>query len=382
MSTEAHLAQGPRRLLMTTDAVGGVWDYSLELCAALAQAQVEVVLAVLGPGPTQSQYEAASVHPNIELVAKPGRLEWMEDPWTDVDAAGRWLLGLSDTRMVDMVHLNDYAHGVLPFAVPRLVVGHSCVLSWWKAVKGEGAPATWDIYRQRVRAGLHAAQAVVAPSRSMAAALLSLYRPRCGVRVIHNGRTPGSWQPGAAKQPFILSAGRLWDEAKNVGRLVRVARELPWPVKVAGALARGKDDIPQTPSPPPSATNVHWLGKLSTAAMAEQFGQAAIYALPARYEPFGLSVLEAALAGCALVLGDIPSLRELWAGAASFVAPDDEQGLCRVLRGLIANPARRQEQGRMARRRALRFSPGAMVDAYLAVYRGLGAQEQPGACAS
>ena len=34
--------------------------------------------------------------------------------------------------------------------------------------------------------------------------------------------------------------------------------------------------------------------------------------LPARYEPFGLSILEAALSGCALVLGDLPSLRELW----------------------------------------------------------------------
>ena len=54
---------------------------------------------------------------------------------------------------------------------------------------------------------------------------------------------------------------------------------------------------------------------------------AAIYALPARYEPFRLEVLEAAAPGCALVLGDIASLRELWDGAALFVAPDDDRAL-------------------------------------------------------
>ena len=54
------------------------------------------------------------------------------------------------------------------------------------------------------------------------------------------------------------------------------------------------------------------LGKLPAAEMKLWFAHAAIYCLPARYEPFGLSVLEAGLSGCALVLGDIPSLREIW----------------------------------------------------------------------
>ena len=44
-----------------------------------------------------------------------------------------------------------------------------------------------------------------------------------------------------------------------------------------------------------------------------------IFVSVSRYEPFGLAVLEAAHAGCALVLSDIPTFRELWQGAASFV---------------------------------------------------------------
>jgi glycosyltransferase involved in cell wall biosynthesis len=102
--------------------------------------------------------------------------------------------------------------------------------------------------------------------------------------------------------------------------------------------------------------------------MAEQFARAAVYALPARYEPFGQSVLEAALAGCALVLGDIPSLRELWEGVALFVPPDDAATLRAALESLIRDPSLRGTLAMDARRRALARSPERMARGYLRVY--------------
>jgi glycosyltransferase involved in cell wall biosynthesis len=102
--------------------------------------------------------------------------------------------------------------------------------------------------------------------------------------------------------------------------------------------------------------------------MAEQFARAAVYALPARYEPFGQSVLEAALAGCALVLGDIPSLRELWDGVALFVSPDDPAALRAALESLIRDPSLRDTLAMDARRRALACSPERMARGYLRVY--------------
>ncbi|HEX8375447.1 MAG TPA: hypothetical protein VF606_09745, partial [Geminicoccaceae bacterium] len=42
-----------RHVLMTTDAVGGVWTYSLDLAAALATRGVRTTLAVLGPAPDE-----------------------------------------------------------------------------------------------------------------------------------------------------------------------------------------------------------------------------------------------------------------------------------------------------------------------------------------
>jgi glycosyltransferase involved in cell wall biosynthesis len=93
--------------------------------------------------------------------------------------------------------------------------------------------------------------------------------------------------------------------------------------------------------------------------------------MPARYEPFGLSILEAGLSECALVLGDIPSLREGWEGAAVFVAPEDREGLRAAIGRLIDHPAQRAELGRRARERGREFTAARMVDGYRRLYEGL-----------
>ncbi|HEX8375042.1 MAG TPA: glycosyltransferase, partial [Geminicoccaceae bacterium] len=92
---------------------------------------------------------------------------------------------------------------------------------------------------------------------------------------------------------------------------------------------------------------------------------------PARYEPFGLAVLEAAASGCALVLGDILSLRELWGGAARFVSRNEPDALRRALLDLIGNEAARERLGAAARERARAFTRDRMVEGYLEVYAGL-----------
>jgi glycosyltransferase involved in cell wall biosynthesis len=99
--------------------------------------------------------------------------------------------------------------------------------------------------------------------------------------------------------------------------------------------------------------------------------------MPARYEPFGLSVLEAALAGCALVLGDIPSLREVWTDAAFFVPPNAHEPLKKAIEALIADDNLRACQAAKARTRALKFAPRRMGDAYFAAYTQLTAAHHP-----
>ncbi|MGH7127337.1 MAG: glycosyltransferase, partial [Planctomycetaceae bacterium] len=122
-------------VLMTTDTVGGVWSYALELCRALAPHDVQIVLATKGARLTRDQELAVGRLENVTVAASTYRLEWMADPWDDLAAADRWLRDLADGVQPDVVHLNDFAHGSLAWEVPVLIVGHSCVLSWHRAVR-------------------------------------------------------------------------------------------------------------------------------------------------------------------------------------------------------------------------------------------------------
>lgn len=347
------------RVLMTADTIGGVWSHAIELADALQREGVHTVLAALGQCPSEEQRRAAAQVPRLVLLARDYRLPWMEQPWADVAVAGAWLLEVAADFAVDLVHLSEPVFASLPWPVPVLAVGHSCVLSWYAAVRREPAPPDWEPYRIAMTAGLAAADAVVAPTAAMLDALRCHYGIRGG-SVVHNGRDPGSYEP-AAKEPFVLTAGRLWDAAKNVTVLGTVAPELPWPVYAAG----------ETRSPSGALADggaVRLLGRLGPEALLEAMGRAAIYALPARYEPFGQSVLEAGLSGCALVLGDIPSLRELWEGAAEFVPPDEPASLAGVLAELISDPERREALGVAARQRGLTYSPARMARGYLDIY--------------
>jgi glycogen synthase len=317
-----------------------------------------VTLATMGPLPSADQAQAAAQVPGLELVSRECRLEWMDDPWTDVASAGEWLLDLETAFTPDVVHLNGYVHGSLPWRAPTVVVGHSCVYSWWAAVRGGVPPVSWSMYHHKVRTGLAAADAVAAPSRAMAAALLEHYG-RSGASVIPNGRDARRYSPGS-KGPFVLCAGRVWDEAKNVALLMAAARRLPWPVYVAGETGNQERTW--------DASRVHVLGRLPSAVLRDWLACAAIYALPAKYEPFGLSALEAALCGCALVLGDIPSLRENWDGAAVFVPTDDPEALTFCIRSLARHPQQVNRLAGLARARAQELSVDRMVDGYVDLY--------------
>lgn len=356
-----ELPSAPHRVLMTTDAVGGVWQYSLHLARGLGQRGVETLLVSFGPKPTDEQKEQAKVVPGLNLLESDLALEWMPHPWEDIDRAGDWLLSLEKDFRPELIHLNGYSFGVLPWKAPTVVVAHSCVYSWWKAVRGDTPTSDWHEYKARVTRGLQSCTVAIAPSLYMADAVVNEYGiSREKIRVIHNSSTAASRRK-VTKQPYAIAAGRYWDPAKNLQLLDGIAPELDWQLRVAGGSGRGRAESDDS--------NVWYLGALPHHELLNEFERASLFLHPALYEPFGLAVLEAASANCCLALSDIPSLRELWQGAAVFIDPRDPQLWIFEVNNLMRDFELRESLARAAVIRSRRYQSEEMLDRYFNLYQ-------------
>lgn len=347
------------KILMTADTVGGVWTYATGLAWALAQSGADVHLVTMGPRPRTDQLEM--LPSSVQVIESDLSLEW-QDPEGKNIAYAREFLGAIERRIKpDIIHLNSYREATYGWHAPVIVVAHSCVNSWGAACHDTAflSEPRWRCYTELVAEGLDKADAWVSPTSAFGNVVRDLYRPRSRGMMIRNA-APAGGDPPAKKERLILAAGRMWDRAKNLSLLTEAAKDLDWLVRVAG-----------TTSAERLSNGIELLGELSHSELAACMQRAAIFVSPARYEPFGLSVLEAASAGCALVLSDIPTFRELWDGAALFVAPDDAHGLHTALADLCVSAQSRTRLQRAAFARAQRYSMRQMTDAYARLYRSL-----------
>lgn len=356
----------PLRLMMTADAVGGVWTYALDLARGVAAAGGETALVVLGPSPSDDQQAEAVTIPGLRLIDTGLALDWTARNPAELEAAVSRVRELAWELRPDLVHLNSPALAS-PEGPPAPVLGacHSCLATWWAATKTGAPPADFAWRIDALRRGMAACDALVAPSRSFAAATAAAHDAALP-SVVYNGRRPTASAAKDVRAPFVFTSGRLWDEGKNLAVLDAATFRARLPLVAAGPLeGPGGEHVE-----PDHALAV---GRLDGKRVAEWLRRAPVYASSALYEPFGLGVLEAAQAGCALVLSDIPTFRELWDDAAVFADPRRPDAFAEALAALFTNDAERRRLGEAARRRAERFTVEAMTDGMLNLYRDLGA---------
>ena len=350
----------PRRILMTVDAVGGVWRYALDAAAALRNEAIETVLVGQGPKPDGEQEAEARSCGVADLIWLDEPLDWMASDEAELDPSTRRLAELALSLGIDLLHLNAPSQAAgLAVDVPVLVMSHSCVVTWWRAMRADPLPDAWAWKRRRNMAGFAAADGVLAPSASHRDALRSVYGPIDGLRVVHNASAGRSGE--APKEDFVLAAGRWWDEAKNGAVLDRTAPDIGWPVLMAGA-TQGPNGRSA------NFRNAEALGETGAAALGRLMERAAVFVSPSLYEPFGLAVLEAASAGCALVLADIPVFREIWSDAAMFFDPRDPAALAAAINDIAADPDKRRRLTVSARERAGQFTTARQARALCAAY--------------
>lgn len=357
------MKRGPARIMLTTDTVGGVWRYCLTLAAGLARHGVCVLMVTVGPAPSSAQRAEAASITGCELRVTDLPLDWTADCATTVRRAADALVAIATGWGADTLQLHTPA--LVPTGardVPVIAVAHSCVGTWWRAVHGGELPDDLAWRATLAAEGLVAADVVLAPSRSFAASLIETYRLARPIEIVPNGLPVVTMQ--RTPRPHAFVAGRLWDEGKNIAALDEASALSGVRVLAAGPIAGPNGDVC-------TFRHLRLLGTLGPTALARQYARAAVFVSPALYEPFGLAALEAAQAGCSLLLSGIASLRELWGGAALFVDPGDTQGLAAALRSLIDAPAECARMGAAAAERAARFSAAAMVERTWDIHRAL-----------
>ncbi len=360
------------RVLLTADTVGGVWTYARELTTGLLRRGVHVTLVSFGhvPGPRQMAWTEGLR--NLDYRPTAFRLEWMQDSAEDIAASSEYLLSLIRETRPDLLHLNQFCYGAMDVDIPKLVVAHSDVVSWWVAMHGEEPPESdWTRwYRDTVQQGLDKATAVIAPSRWMLSQIERYYGGLKSGSVIYNGRSPQWFNPHCEKEELVLTVGRLWDAAKQVSLLT--ACNCACPVIIAGATEHPEQAYREQGEQIVCEGILELKGEQTPEQLHSLFSRAAIYAATSRYEPFGLALVEAALSRCAIVANDIPSFRELWGETASYFRTNDAHSLRDTITALVRDRQLRRHRAELAYQRARRhFTADCMVDEYLDLYEAL-----------
>jgi glycosyltransferase involved in cell wall biosynthesis len=353
----------PVRILMTVDAVGGVWQYATELARALQPLGVDTVLAVLGPNCSEDQWQDVQRIGGMQLIETGLPLDWLSDAGSTRQAAVT-LSGIARREHVDLVHLNSPALAASHvWPVPIVAVAHGCLATWWDAARGDQPlDETFTWHRDMMAKGLRASDRVIAPTASFADVLCRVFGLNGVPLVVHNGRTPPGARTDVPGIDEALTAGRLWDEVKNVRTLDAAAAALSVPFRAAGHITAPHGETARV-------EHLELLGPLDDIALAAKMQARPVFVSAATFEPFGLAVLEAAAAGCPLVLSDIPTFRELWNGAATFVPASDAPGFAAAINEILLSDEQRAAMGRAARERALAYTPERMATAMAGIYR-------------
>lgn len=316
-------------ILMTTDTIGGVWNFTNSLIKELQKYNLQIKLVTLGRQLSDAQRKEIKNFNNLAIFENECKLEWMENPWDDITKSCNWIQDIVRQENPDIIHFNSFTFNSLSFGKPTMCTAHSCVLSWYQNVKGTRPSGNWDFYYRFVKSGLHRVNYVTVPSKFMERQINKFYNRNC--LVIYNGVEQNS--NITSKEQIVYSVGRVWDEAKNFSILSEIASYVEWPIIISGSTkleTQGKTNLVEN-------NNVQYLGECSSNEIYSLMKKSSIFVSTSLYEPFGLAVLEAASNGCALILPDIDSFIEIWGDAALFYKKNSSHSLLSAIKKLTSN---------------------------------------------
>src|SRR5258708_2897918 len=216
-------------VLITSDTVNGNWTYTRELVSGLITRGLKITLVSFGGIPLPEQTAWMDRLYGLTYHPTAFRLDWMQEGRQDFADVSDYLCSVIHDAKPDVFHTNHPAYGALAADLPRVVVVHGDLITWWKAVHGrEPKPSAWlRWYRQTISDDLAAASAVVAPNEWLMNSMRGCYGPAAREQVIPHGRNPIFFNPYVAKEDSVLAIGRMLDPARQVSLLTQHVHSVP-----------------------------------------------------------------------------------------------------------------------------------------------------------
>ena len=334
---------------------GGVQQQVLDIGRLLAAAGEEVT--IIGPG-------AATVTDDSCRVVEVGRVRPVRANGSVVPLA----VGFKITRVIrevaadlDVLHVHEPLIPVVgPAALragrPVVATFHASPPAWIAMAYRAGPPRML-----RRRWFKHAV--LTAVSTEAARGPRSLGR----VAIISNGVDVASYG-----RPIPKVTGRVAFLGREEPRKGLSILKEAWPLVLASHPGATLTVI-GAESPHPDLNplvNVEYAGRVDEAGKRRLLGEASIMVAPnLGGESFGLVVVEAMAARCAVVASDIPAFRAVAGGAVELIPPGSPGALAQAISRLLSDPSAMEALGLLARDRARDFDWSRVLPQYRASYQ-------------
>jgi phosphatidylinositol alpha-mannosyltransferase len=258
---------------------------------------------------------------------------------------------------VDVVHLHE---PLMPFvSLGVLRRAQRPLVGTFHADPSPAASLAYSLGRPFSRRWLRRLQVMTAVSPIAARPLEFTGR----VRIIPNGVDVAEYGGDGKRSKSVVFLGRD-DKRKGLSVLLEA-----WPL-VTERDAAASLTIVGAPPPSDPIPGVEFTGRVGEDEKRRLLGSAAIFCAPnLGGESFGIVVVEAMAASCAVVASGLPAFVHVAGDTAVYVAPGDPAGLAAAIGDLVADPDRATGLGRKAHERVWRFDGAAVAAAYLDAYR-------------
>jgi glycosyltransferase involved in cell wall biosynthesis len=298
------------------------------------------------------------------------------------------------SRIIKKDNLDIY-HGLsheLPLGIKKAgcrtaVTVHDLI---FMRMPGLYSPIDARIYKKKYKRSCHAADVVVAISKSTKNDLLEFFHiPEEKIRVAYQSCDPIFFNKSGPKEldktrqkyslpgEFILYLGSLVPR-KNIHNLIHALGSMGKKNAPCLILAgQGKKDYIRQAMHIARQNkiedNIRHLPGIPSSDLPCLYQAAQLFIYPSVYEGFGIPVLEALASGTPVITSDNSCLREAGGPGSRYIDPSSPEDMARAISEILEDGQLRQEMIREGEKHAGNFTPQKTAEGLMHIYRELGA---------